>query len=298
MSHPCVVTLSQHSRPRVLLSGDRLVEVKLPAGTQCLYPRKIAIQDLLDGGAFEPAMVLLTKNEDDLSSGEYAALRAAITRGRLGLTRSQATAALAVIAGAPLDRLRVPVASQVDVLVVGTPVSSALQSSNPLQMRGELLSWLCASGFPLVKRGGTLIVTHPFTDAFDHRRHAAHYDFVHRLLPKTRDTDLLRERYEVQFVRDPALLSMHAQGGAVHPAQAFFDWCRGEPARQHLGRLITVGADNEYMPQLLGFETAASIEEALYRAKGERSTLDIGCVGLPDLVQPQLSNRAATEAAA
>lgn len=243
-------------------------------------------------------MVLLTKNEDDLSSGEYAVLRAAIARGRLSLTTEQASAALAVVAGSPLDRLSVPVASQVDALVVGTPVSSALQASNPLQMRGELLGWLCASGVPLVKRGGTLIVTHPFTDAFDHRQHAAHYDFVHRLLPKTRDTDRLRERYEAQFVRDPALLSMHAQGAAVHPARAFFDWCRGEPARQHLGRMIAVGADNEYMPQLLGFETAASIEEALYRARGERSTLEIACVGLPDLVQPQLASRAATEVAA
>ncbi|HEX2878686.1 MAG TPA: hypothetical protein VHO25_04035, partial [Polyangiaceae bacterium] len=245
MNHPCVVVLSQHSRPRVLLSGKRLMELKLPAGTRCLYPRKAASQVLLDEHAFDPALSLLSRNEDELSSREYATLRARVARGRLNPTTPQTREALAAIAGTSVEKLRVPVASQADVLVVGTPVASALLSSNPLQMQGELLGWLCGGDVPLVKRGGTLIVTHPFTDAFDHRRDAAHYDFVHRLLPKTQDTALLRERHEAQFVRDPALLSMHAQGEALHPARAFFDWCRGEAARRHLGRLIAVGADNE-----------------------------------------------------
>src|SRR6476620_1883744 len=39
MNHPCVITLERGSRPRVLFSGDRLVEVDLPAGTRCIYPK-------------------------------------------------------------------------------------------------------------------------------------------------------------------------------------------------------------------------------------------------------------------
>jgi hypothetical protein len=39
MNHPCVVTLERDSSPRVLFSGDRLVEVDLPAGTRCIYPK-------------------------------------------------------------------------------------------------------------------------------------------------------------------------------------------------------------------------------------------------------------------
>jgi hypothetical protein len=259
----------------------------------------VATQFLLDERAFDPALSLLTRNEDELSSGEYAVLRGRVARGRLNPITEQARVALGAIAGISADQLRVPVANPADVLVVGTPLASALQASNPLHMQGELLDWLCAGDVPLVKRGGTLIVTHPFTDAFDHRRDAAHYDFVHRLLSKTQDTTVLRERHEAQFVRDPALLSMHVQGQALHPARAFFDWCRGEPARRHLGKLIAVGADNEYMPQRLGFETAASIEEALYRARGERNTLEIACVALPDLVHPELDSRVpSTEVAA
>ncbi len=39
MSHPLVVTLDTRSAPRTLFSGDRLIEVDLPAGTRVLYPR-------------------------------------------------------------------------------------------------------------------------------------------------------------------------------------------------------------------------------------------------------------------
>ena len=39
MSHPCLITLDKRSAPRVLFSGDRLVEVDLPEGTRVLYPK-------------------------------------------------------------------------------------------------------------------------------------------------------------------------------------------------------------------------------------------------------------------
>ncbi|HEX2672478.1 MAG TPA: lactate racemase domain-containing protein, partial [Polyangiaceae bacterium] len=39
MNHPCLVTLERESAPRVLFAGDRLVEVDLPPGTRCIYPK-------------------------------------------------------------------------------------------------------------------------------------------------------------------------------------------------------------------------------------------------------------------
>src|SRR6187549_1840328 len=39
MSHPLVVTLDRKSAPRTLFAGDRLVEVDLPPGTRCIYPK-------------------------------------------------------------------------------------------------------------------------------------------------------------------------------------------------------------------------------------------------------------------
>src|SRR6187551_1731814 len=39
MNHPCVVTLERDSAPRTVFSGDQLIEIDLPAGTRCIYPR-------------------------------------------------------------------------------------------------------------------------------------------------------------------------------------------------------------------------------------------------------------------
>src|SRR5690606_18858237 len=123
-------------------------------------------------------------------------------------------------------------------------------------------------GAPLVKKGGTMIILHPCTDKFDHVQHTAYIDFVHRLLPETRDALELHRRFERKYASDPALIEMYRHGNAYHPAHPFFMWYWGEAGRQHLGRVIVVGADNEYIPKILGYETAPNIEEALYMARG------------------------------
>ena len=47
MSHPLVVTLDRKSAPRTIFYGDRLMEVDLPPGTRCIYP-KAPIEPLKD----------------------------------------------------------------------------------------------------------------------------------------------------------------------------------------------------------------------------------------------------------
>jgi nickel-dependent lactate racemase len=39
MHHPSLVTLDRDSAPRVVFSGDRLIEIDLPPGTRCIYPK-------------------------------------------------------------------------------------------------------------------------------------------------------------------------------------------------------------------------------------------------------------------
>jgi hypothetical protein len=122
-------------------------------------------------------------------------------------------------------------------------------------------------GSPMVKKGGTLIFTHPCTDQFDEEHHAPYIEFVHKLLPETRDAMELHKRYERKFASNPAYIQMYRTGNAYHPAHPFFMWYWGEAGRQHLGRVIAVGADNEYIPKLLGYETARTMGEALDMAR-------------------------------
>lgn len=276
------------------------------------------IETTVNNQMFDKSLDFLSKNEDDLSDREYALLRALVaTTAKLPQPARQAIFSrvpapygmTGVNAGSTeavhqktlercFEQYMVPVEGQADVLVTGIPYISPYNVNaflNPLlvQVLAEGYLFNFYRGAPLVKKGGTLIITHPCTDKFDHEQHAPYVDFVHRLLPETRDALELHKKYEKKFAESPAFLQMYRSGYAYHPAHPFFMWYWGEAGRQHLGRVIVVGADNEYIPKLLGYETAPTMDEALYRAKqGEARTLDVTLLHVPPIVMADVSVRA------
>ena len=166
----------------------------------------------------------------------------------------------------------VPVDGQCDILVSGIPYISPYNVNsflNPLLVQVMASGYLfnLYKGVPMIKKGGTMIIMHPCTDLFDNEHHAPYIEFVHRLLPETRDAAELHKRYERQFASNPAYIEMYRRGHAYHPTHPFFMWYWGEAGRQYLGRTIVVGADNEYIPKLMGWETARTMAEALRMAK-------------------------------
>ena len=72
-------------------------------------------------------------------------------------------------------------------------------------------------GVPLVKKGGTMIILHPCTDQFDKEHHAPYIEFVHHLLPETRDAMELHKRYEAKFASNPAYIEMYRTGPRLPP---------------------------------------------------------------------------------
>jgi len=86
----------------------------------------------------------------------------------------------------------------------GRAVHLALQRElvlNPLLVQVMVNGYMfnMYKGAPLLKKGGTMIVTHPCTDQFDKEHHAPYIEFVHNLLPETRDGLELHKRYEKKF---------------------------------------------------------------------------------------------------
>ena len=144
----------------------------------------------------------------------------------------------------------------------------------------------------MLKKGGTMIILHPCTDLFDNEHHAPYIEFVHRVLPETRDAMELHKIWEPKFAKNPAYIEMYRFGHAYHPTHPFFMWYWGEAGRQHLGRMIVVGADNEYIPQLLGWETARTMDEALRMAK-QTAPADPGILALhcPPIMMTETSTR-------
>jgi hypothetical protein len=312
-------SLRPHHNPRTIAESDSYMDpkrsklatdIELMGRLAHKHLNIFTIETTVNNRMFDRSLEFLTKNEDDLTGSERMKLKAMVlATSKLPQGARQAIfdkfpapyEITGVVAGATdavheqtiarnFDQYCVPIEGQADVLVTGIPFISPY---NVHAFLNPLLVQVLAQGYlfnmyrnaPLVKKGGTLIITHPCTDKFDHEQHAPYIDFVHRLLPETRDSETLRNRYEEKFAQDPAFIQMFRTGYAYHPAHPFFMWYWGENGRQHLGRVIVVGADNEYIPKLLGWETSPSMEDALYRAKGgELRSLDITLLKVPPIV--------------
>ena len=272
------------------------------------------IETTINNRMFDRPLSFLSKNEDELSPTEKTALRALT----FTLDKAPAEARELVFRKVPspyeitgvfageteavhphtlaksFEQYMVPVKGQADILVTGIPYISPYNVGsflNPLLVQVLAQGYLfnCYRGQPLVKKGGTMIITHPCTDKFDREHHAPYVDFVHNLLAETRDAGELHRRYEAKFAANPAYIQMYRTGHAYHPAHPFFMWYWGEAGRQHVGRVIVVGADNDYIPKLLGYETARSMNEALEMAKGNMPSPEITLMHMPPILMADVS---------
>jgi nickel-dependent lactate racemase len=250
------------------------------------------IETTINNRMFDRPLEFLHKNEDDLTGAEKQALRAlkftldklpqparqAIFQkvpspyGVTGVFAGETEAVHAHTLERSYQQYLVPVQGDNDILITGIPYISPYNVNsflNPLlvQCMADGYMFNLYKGVPMVKKGGTMIILHPCTDQFDNEHHASYIEFVHRLLPETRDAMELHQRYEKKFSQNPAYIEMYRAGHAYHPVHPFYMWYWGEAGRQHLGRMIVVGADNEYIPKLMGWETARTMDEALRMAK-------------------------------
>lgn len=272
------------------------------------------IETTINNRMFDRPLEFLHKNEDDWTGAERAAYKGlSFTLSKLPQAARESIfqripspyGVTGVFAGEceavhrrTLERCNaqylVPFDGQVDVLVTGIPYISPYNVNaflNPLLVQvmaqGYLFNFY--KGQPLVRKGGTMIVFHPCTDHFDREQHTPYIEFVHDVLPQTRDAVVMHERFEEKFAHNPAYLEMYRKGRAYHPSHPFFMWYWGEAGRQHLGRVIVVGADNDYIPKLLGWETARSFAEALSMASGGNRGAEIAMLHVPPIVMADVT---------
>jgi hypothetical protein len=170
------------------------------------------------------------------------------------------------------DQYAIPVTGQCDILICPVPDISPY---NVYSILNPLLVQVMALGYhfnfyrnkPLLKKGGVLILHHPCYDEFDHNFHPSYIEFFNRLLPETRDADVLRDKYEREFANNPSYIEMYRRGNAYHGAHPFFMWYWGENGRQHVGRVIAAGAENAHVPAILGWDRADNLTEAIAQAR-------------------------------
>lgn len=280
------------------------------------------IETTVNNRMFDKPLEFLAKNEDELTDVESAAMTALVkTLDTLPQAARQAVfervpapyEMIGVYAGACepvhdaiLDKchqqLCVPVQGQFDVVVFPVPYISPYNVGaflNPLLVSVMVEGYIhnLHRGAPLLKPGGTIIALHPFTDRFDREQHPAYVEFFHKLLPRTRDAMELHKRFEADYARHPSYIQLYRTGKAYHPAHPFYMWYWGENGRQHRGRVIAVGADNEYVPGILGYDTARTMGEALRMAREVHGPdPSIACLRLCPLLMADVTPDAAPPA--
>ncbi|MEO1175254.1 MAG: transcriptional regulator, partial [Myxococcota bacterium] len=173
---------------------------------------------------------------------------------------------------ASFKQYSVPVKGQCDVWITGVPYISPYNVNavlNPLLVQVMALGYFfnLHRGTPLLREGGTIILTHPCHDDFDPDHHPSYIEFFNRLLPETRDAMELHRKYEREFAENPSYVDRFRFGNAYHGSHPFFMWYWGERGRQWAGRVIAAGAKNSRVCELMGWEHAASLSEAIAMAK-------------------------------
>lgn len=182
---------------------------------------------------------------------------------------------------------------QADIGIIGIPFVSPYSVNSILN---PLLVQVMACGYfhnfyrgkPLVKKGGTLILAHPCSDEFDPDHHPSYIEFFHRLLPETRDAKVLEARYEREFAENPSYVHMYRTGNSYHGAHPFFMWYWGENGRAHYGRIIAVGAENEHVPRVMGWENAERLSDAIDMARATQGrSAQVALLHVPPILMTQ-----------
>jgi hypothetical protein len=251
------------------------------------------IETALNNRMFHPATSFFAKNEDDYTEVDrmkFEAMRWSLSKLPAGAKRKVFHSIpaqyelIAVHAGKTepvhekiiaknFEQYHVRLRGQSDILICGVPhispynVNSVL---NPILVQVMGLGYFhnFYRGKPILRKGGVLILCHPCYDEFDHEQHPSYIEFFNRLLPESRDAEVLRSKYELEFARNPSYIEAYRRGYAYHGAHPFFMWYWGENGRQHVGRVIVAGAENAHVPARLGWERAENLTEAVAMARG------------------------------
>ncbi len=170
------------------------------------------------------------------------------------------------------EQYLVPVEGQCDVLIMGIPFVSPYNVNsilNPLLVQVMALGYFhnMYRGKPLLKKGGTLIITHPCYDEFHAGHHPSYIEFFNRLLPETLDSHKLRHKYEQEFATNPNYIQMYRRGHAYHGVHPFYMWYWGENGRNHVGRVIAAGAESPHVPERMGWEWSPDLQTAIEMAR-------------------------------
>jgi hypothetical protein len=273
------------------------------------------IETAINNRMFDGQLAFLGKHEEDYTEFDRLKLQSLrymlskmprVTKRKLLMSIPAAYEVIGIHAGATEPthqktlelcwrQYSVPVDGQSEIVVFGVPYISPYNVNsilNPLlvQVMGLGYFFNLNRGVPLLKKGGVLILCHPAYDEFDPEQHPSYIEFFNRLLPETKDALVLEHKYEREFATNPSYVHLYRKGLAYHGAHPFYMWYWGENGRQHVGKVIVAGAENNHVPEILGWDRTDTLAEAIDSARGFMGRgAQISVVHLPPILQTDVA---------
>jgi hypothetical protein len=163
-----------------------------------------------------------------------------------------------------------------DVVVYGLPAWSpyaVFGQMNPiLTLISSGLGYLGGYIEALGKPGCTVVLATPCPETWDMEHHPSYIDAWNRVLPQTRDPYEIMARFTDEFATHAGYIERYRHGVAFHPVHAIL---ATHPLRRlkHASRVIVAGALDPSVPAHVGFEYAASVEDAIAGVGGDASVV-------------------------
>jgi hypothetical protein len=161
-------------------------------------------------------------------------------------------------------------AEPADVVVYGLPAWSpyaVFGQMNPiLTLVSSGLGYLGGYIEALGKPGCTVVLATPCPETWDMEHHPSYREVWDDVLPFTRDPYEIMARYSDHFTTHAGYIEQYRDGVAFHPVHGIL---ATHPLRRlkHAGNVIVAGAEDPGVPSRLGFEHAASVEDAVRMAE-------------------------------
>ena len=196
-----------------------------------------------------------------------------------GVTETRAAALDVMASRNPPRRSQ---AEPADVVVYGLPAWSpyaVFGTMNPiLTLISSGLGYLGGYIEALGKPGCTVVLATPCPETWDMEHHPSYRDAWDRVLPQTRDPYEIMHRFGDEFATNAGYIERYRNGVAFHPVHAVL---ATHPLRRlkHAARVIVAGAEDAQVPGHVGFDCAASVEDAILDAQREHGAdCSIVCV--------------------
>ncbi|WP_152363599.1 lactate racemase domain-containing protein [Microlunatus speluncae] len=249
-----------------------------------------AIDAVLDNRTFGAPVEFLGRREWEWGLRDQA--RATVLRQGLALTPSKLRRSLvnnlpgsygvvSVVAGDPAQvadaaaetvrkQQLVEVEGQADVAVVGVPQAgpcSVGSVTNPLlaAWSGLVGTLGAATGKPVVRDRGAVIVYHPARSEFSPLHHPSYVDFFDEVLPSpstgSGQAAATAEAF-AKFADDEWYRHLYRTGHAFHGVHPFLVWAEVTAATARLSDVVWVGGDRATVARM-GFRAASSLADAL-----------------------------------